>query len=177
MNLLGLVLADGNRSQNRTYFKANEQSKILPDQGNTYYGFGMLLAAIKDSRDSVQQEDIIPFTNSNSNNHIEFTAKYDGQLVLTVNDIWLNGDMKDTYVPPFNGDNIQHYIQLAKYEAAFKEDFNSWSEEEEMQKAKEQYDRRLQGWKIIKDTSNWNIWYDDNIGAFSVSITVNPEKE
>ena len=163
------------RSQNRIYFKANDQSKVLPDKDNTYYGFGMLLAAVKDSKDVVQQEDIIPFIKNS--NYIKFTAKYDGKLVLTVNDIWLDGGMKDTYVPPFIEDNIQHYLQLAKYEAAFKEDFNSWSEEEELEKAQEQYQRRLKGWETIKESSNWNIWYDDNIGAFSVSITVNPEAE
>jgi hypothetical protein len=63
---------------------------------------------------------------------------------------------------------------LAQYDAAFKdEDFNSWSKETERQKADEQYQKRLKGWDTIVHNDNWNIWYDDNFGAFSVSITVN----
>jgi hypothetical protein len=165
-----------NRSDNTTYFPTLDQFKLLPDKNGAYYGFGMLLAGVRDS--TGQTNDIAPFKPlSKDDNFIKFNAKNDGELVLTVNDIWLSGDTKDAYTPQFNKDNFHHYLQLAEFEAAFKgEDFKSWSEETKRKKAEEQYQRRLKGWDSIISKNNWNIWYDDNVGSFSVSIAVNEKK-
>jgi hypothetical protein len=164
-----------NRSDNTTYFPGLDRFLLLPSKNDAYYGFGMLLTSIRDSKKQIRTENIQPFTPSGENdNFIEFTAKNDGDLVLTVNDIWLSDDMENIYTPPFNKDNFKHYLQLAEFEAAFKgEDFKSWSEDTKTKKAKEQHQRRLKGWDSIVSNHNWNIWYDDNIGSFSVSITVN----
>jgi hypothetical protein len=161
------------RSDNKTYFSSLDQFKTLPDKNGAYYGFGMLLAGVRDSKGQIKTGNIVPFVKNRE--FIEFTAENDGELVLTVNDIWLSGNRKYAYIPPIsNKDNFQHYLQLAEFEAAFKgEDFKSWSEETKRKKAEEQYQRRLKGWDSIINKSNWNIWYDDNIGSFSVSIAVN----
>jgi hypothetical protein len=160
-------------SDNTTYFPGLDRFLLLPSKNGAYYGFGMLLATVRDSNG--QTKNIAPFKPlSQNDDFIEFTAKNDGELVLTVNDIWLSGDLKNAYIPPWNDDSIKHYLQLAEFEAAFKgEDFKSWSEETQRKKAEAQYQRRLKGWDSIISKGNWNIWYDDNIGSFSVSITVN----
>jgi hypothetical protein len=163
------------RSLDYIYFPSYKYNRILPDQkiaGGAHYGFGMLLAAVQDSAGQIKTENIKPFVKNLD--FIEFTAENDGELVLTVNDIWLSDDMEDIYAPPFNKDNFKHYLQLAEFEAAFKgEDFKSWSEDTKTQKAEEQHQRRLKSWDSIVSNHNWNIWYDDNIGSFSVSISVN----
>lgn len=167
-------------SLNKTYFPSLDKYKLLPNEENVpdgkYYGFGMLLAKVRDS--TAQTNGIVPFMPlSQNDDFIEFTAKNDGELVLTVNDIWLSGDLKNAYIPPLNDDNRKHYLQLAEFDAAFQgENFSSWSEETKRQKEEAQYQKRFKSWDSIFDNNNWNIWYDDNIGAFSVSITVNEKK-
>jgi hypothetical protein len=162
----GLKLTD-----NPNFPPAFDKQKLLPDKNGAFYGFGMLLAAVRDSKQQVKEDDIEPIGENG-----ELKANIDGKLVLTVNDIWLDKEDKDTYALPFN-ENFKYYQQLAHYQAAFKgEDFDSWSKETERKKAEEQYQKRFKSWGAIDDNDNWNVWYDNNIGAFSVSITVN-EKE
>jgi hypothetical protein len=159
----GLKLAD-----NPNFPPAFDKQKLLPDKNGAYYGFGMLLATVIDSKQQVKENDIEPIGENG-----ELTAKIDGELVLTINDIWLDKEDKDTYILPFN-ENFKYYQQFAYYQAALKgEDFDSWSKETKRKKAEEQYQKRLKSWDAIKDNNNWNVWYDNNIGAFSVSITVN----
>ncbi|MEY2831701.1 MAG: hypothetical protein RLZZ574_959 [Cyanobacteriota bacterium] len=147
------------------------EAKLLLDKDNASYGFGMLLANVKDSKDQIKTENIVPFVENTE--FIEFTAPSDGELVLTVNDIWLSKNMKNVYAAPFE-ENRAYYEKTARFDAAFRdEDFNSWSKEEKEKKAKAQYERRLKSWNNIVDEGDWNIWYEDNIGSFSVSITVN----
>lgn len=162
-------------SDRTIYFSALEKSKLLPPKNSAYYGFGMLLTSIRDSKEQIRTENIEPFRPSGENDDfIEFTAKNDGELVLTVNDIWLSEDMKNVYAPSLNKESFKNYLQLAEFAATFKdEDFKSWSTETKQQKVEEQYQRKLKGWDSIIENNNWNIWYADNIGSFSVSITVN----
>jgi hypothetical protein len=160
----GLKLTD-----NPNFPSAFDKQKLLPDKNGAFYGFGMLLAAVRDTKQQVKEDDIEPIGKDGN-----FMAKTDGELVLTVNDIWLDKqDDKYTYLLPFN-ENFKYYQQLAYYQAAFKgEDFDSWSEETKRKKAEEQYQKRLKSWDAIANKNNWNVWYDNNIGSFSVSITVN----
>lgn len=163
-------------SLNRIYFPTYNKEKLLPDLNGTHYGFGMLLAAVKDDKGQIKTENIVPFTRDSD--YIQFTAENDGELVLTVNDIWLNPTDKEVYAPPFTNENFKHYLQLAQFEASFRgEEFYSWSEKMKREKAREQHQKRLKGWDAIERNNNWNIWFDDNIGSFSVSITVNPKTE
>ncbi|MEA5626525.1 hypothetical protein [Nostoc sp. UHCC 0251] len=151
------------------FFKERNKHKLLPDKDGAYYGYGMLLAAVKDSKSQIKQDNIQPIGSSKT-----FTTPTDGELVLTVNDIWLSNDKKEVYARPLNEENFQYYLSKAQYEAALKsEDFNSWSERTKKEKANEQYQNRLKHWENITKTNNWNVWYNDNIGAFSVSVSIN----
>jgi hypothetical protein len=162
----GLKLTD-----NPNFPPAFDKQKLLPDKNGAFYGFGMLLVAVRDSRQQIKEDDIEPVGKDGN-----FMVKTDGELLLTVNDIWLDKQDKYTYALPFN-ENFKYYQQLAYYQAAFKgEDFDSWSKETKRKKAEEQYQKRLKSWDAIEEKNNWNVWYDNNIGSFSVSITVN-EKE
>ena len=145
---------------------------LLPSTNSANYRFGMLLAAVKDNQKG-QITDIIPF--NRDDNIIEFDTKTDGELVLAVNDIWLSKDKKDVYVPPWEDDSCEYYLEAAKFDAAFRnEDFGLWSKEKQREEAQKQYQKRLEDWKNIVKNNNWNIWYEDNIGTFSVSINVKP---
>lgn len=70
----------------------------------------------------------------------EFKARRSGQLFLAVNDVWLSGTSRDHDV----------YLEGHKGKAA-------------IDKEKEWQDRIVKG-------NYWNVWYDDNGGAFSVTI-------
>lgn len=161
-------------------FKLYEQKKLQPPilskdgkKYDRYNGFGMLLATVEDCPQDVKLESIHSFP-EDDNKPLEFKAEKDGELLLTVNDIWLGREQEDVYVPKFEGkENIDYYVQLAEAEATFKEDVDSWTEEIKLKKAKEQHSKRKEDWKDIKLNGNWNVWYDDNIGAFSVSIVIN----
>jgi hypothetical protein len=150
------------------YFKDRNKYKLLPDKNGAYYGYGMLLAAIKDSKSQIKPDNIEPIGESKT-----FTATTNGELMLTVNDIWLSSDMKEVYVPPFNEESFLYYLKLAQIQNALNGDFNSWSKTTQDKKAKEEYQKRLKKWHTIVERKNWNLWYNDNIGAFSVSVTVN----
>jgi hypothetical protein len=168
------------------YFSFLDQYKLLPKKDKKDIGFGTLLATvgygdITKQPENIEPEDIEPFVpRSLNDNFMEFSAKSDGELELTVNDIWLSEDKKNAYVPPVDknisddGKKVFYYLQLAELEAAVRgEDFKSWSEETKRKKKEEQHQRRNKGWDSIKKNKDWNIWYNENIGAFSVSITVN----
>ncbi|QKQ74781.1 hypothetical protein [Nostoc sp. TCL240-02] len=139
------------------------KSTVMPSANGAYYGYGMLIAAIKDSTKQIKNIE-------NIGENKEFTIKTDGELVLTVNDIWLSSDMKDVYAPPFNDDNFRYYLSLAALKS---EDSNSWSEKMKREKAHQEYQNRLRAWNYIADNKNCNVWYNDNIGAFSVSVSGN----
>jgi hypothetical protein len=144
------------------------QYKMLSDQNGAYYGYGMLLAGVKNSRRQVKSEDIEPIGADH-----EFEVKEAGELVLTVNDIWLNGEMKDVYALPFD-----KYFEYYKNEAYFQammanENFVDWSDEVIQERARKEYEKRRASWVAIEKNKAWNFWYEDNIGSFSVSITVN----
>ena len=148
-----------------------DDKKLKPDD-DTHYGFGMLLTAVKTPTEDVKPESIYPFPQE-ENVPLEFTAEKDGELVLTVNDIWLGSKKKHVYAPEFKGQrNIEHYEQLAAAEATFKDDPTSWSPDKKRRKAKEQYRKRDESWKSVEANKNWNVWYDDNIGSFSVAVIV-----
>jgi hypothetical protein len=156
-----------------SFLPQRDRHKLLPDKNGAYYGFGMLLAAVRDDKQQIKEDDIEPIGENR-----QFTAKTDGELVLTVNDIWLDKEDKDVYAPPLNQEeNFKYYLQNAYFQAALKgEDFNLWSKETERQKVEKQYQKRLKSWELVVKNNNWSIWYDDNMGSFSVSINVK-EKE
>ncbi len=146
--------------------KRNE-AKLMPNGKGAHYGYGMLLAAVRNPKNEVV--DLEPVGNK-----YNFTVKTDGELVLAVNDIILDSKAKDIYVLPFDDNNLGYYYSKAKEEATLKgENVDSWSQSQLDKKAREQYQKRLNSWKKIDEQNNWMVWYKDNIGGFSVAITVN----
>ncbi|MBD2488230.1 hypothetical protein [Aulosira sp. FACHB-615] len=158
---------EGSKPKN-DYLKDRNKYKVLPDKNGAYYGYGMLIAAIKDSKEQIDPNNIEPIGKNKT-----FTATTNGELLLTVNDIWLSSEMKEVYAPPFNDDHLEYYLTLAKLQAGSNQDFDSWSKTIQRQKAQEQYPKRLKQWQKIVKEKNWNVWYNDNTGSFSVSISIN----
>jgi hypothetical protein len=142
--------------------------KLLPDKNGAYYGYGMLLAGVKNSKKEILDNNIEPIGDTR-----EFQIKEDGDLLLTVNDIWLNENMEDVYVLPIKS-NLEYYKSEAHFLATLiGEDYNKWPKETEEKKANEQYERRKRSWQAVVKNKAWGVWYEDNTGSFSVSITVN----
>lgn len=152
--------------QDYPYQAIRDKYKLMPGQKGAYYGYGMLLAAVRDARRQTESQEPI-------GENREFKAATDGELVLTVNDIWLKPEMKDVYVPPFN-DNFEYYKEQAEFRAAGNgEDVRTWSEATKHERANQEYEKRLKRWKVIVAEKAWNNWYTDNIGSFSVAVTIN----
>ncbi len=135
--------------------------KILKDQK-----YGKLLLSIRNDEERILEPRAIGIKQD------EISINHDGEIMLTVNDIWLNDKAKEAYVPPKS--NSDYYLREARQYATLSgEDFSKWSPTIELQKQQEQYIKREKDWNVIKEDNKWNAWYEDNIGSFSVSITVN----
>jgi hypothetical protein len=149
-------------------FPARRSYKVLPDKNGAYYGYGMLLAGVRNPRQEMLQENIEPIGISH-----DFQTKYDGELELTVNDVWLDESMENTYIVPIKN-NFEYYKSEAHFHATLiGENFSTWSKETEKKKANEAYKKRKQSWQAVVKHRAWGVWYEDNTGSFSVSITVN----
>jgi hypothetical protein len=134
--------------------------KILKDQR-----YGKLLLSIRNDEERILEPIGI------GTKRDEIPINDDGEIMLTVNDIWLNYKAKEAYVPPKS--NSDYYLREARVYAAMKgEDFSKWSPIIKSQKQQEQYIKREKDWNAIKEDNKWNAWYEDNVGSFSVSITV-----
>lgn len=99
--------------------------------------------------------------------------KADGELVLAVNDILLDKDSIDVYA-------LKPEVCPKYYESRLKESegerYSNLSEVELKTRIENMYKERKTAWAEISGNGEWTIWYDDNVGAFSVSIVVNPSK-
>ncbi len=145
--------------------RSRNEFKILKDQR-----YGKLLLAVKDNEKRILEPKAI------GSKQDEISINHDGEIVLTVNDVWLvdNEKGKEAYVPPKS--NSDYYLHEAWMFATMKgEDFSKWSPAIESQKREEQYKKREKDWKAIYNDNKWNAWYEDNVGSFSVSITVNSQ--
>jgi hypothetical protein len=138
-----------------------DEFKILKDQK-----YGKLLLSIRNDEERILEPRAIGIKQD------EMSINHDGEIMLTVNDIWLNDKAKEAYVPPKS--NSDYYLREARQYATMNgEDFSKWSPTIALQKQQEQYVKREKDWNVIKEDNKWNAWYEDNIGSFSVSITVN----
>lgn len=148
--------------------ESRSKAKLLFNENDddNDYGYGMLLATIKDNKGQIFKDKIQPIGEKG-----DFEAEDDGELVLTVNDIWLDGDDKDVYLLPFE-ENLEYYINEAKFKAVFRDE--DWNDDMKRKKAHEIYKLRETTWNTILKEKYWNFFYEDNLGAFSVSITINP---
>jgi hypothetical protein len=135
--------------------------KILKDQK-----YGKLLLSIRNDEERILEPRAIGIKQD------EISINHDGEIMLSVNDIWLNDKAKEAYVPPQS--NSDYYLREARqYATMYGQDFSQWSPTIKLQKQQEQYVKREKDWNVIKEDNKWNAWYEDNIGSFSVSITVN----
>lgn len=77
------------------------------------------------------------------------TARVEGRLFMTVNEIWLTRDQRDTYVVPEEVDREYHEVHFRQTKQTVGET-----------------------WDGIVARDYWNVWFDDNAGAFSVTLNV-----
>ena len=162
--------------------------RLLPGSDDKQpYPAGLLIGS---TRDNNERNVIKPYWRIGSGTNLEgkpqeFIAQSSGQLVLTVNDIWLKDMPKEAYVEPLDvndPDGTLHPTEKANYNWDYWQDKarealdklgNKTPTGEELKKeAIRLYLLRIDKWKEIRD-KNPLIWYKDNTGAFSVSITVN----
>lgn len=101
------------------------------------------------------------------------TIKADGELVLAVNDILLDKDSIDVYALKPK-DCPKYYVSRLKESEG--ERYSNLSDAERQTRIQNMYKEREKAWDEVSGNGQWTIWYDDNIGAFSVSIVVNPSK-
>jgi hypothetical protein len=157
-----------------------------PDEKQPYPA-GLLIGS---TRDNNERNVIKPYWRIGSGKNLEgqpqeFIAQSSGQLVLTVNDIWLKDQPMDAYVEPLDAsdpDGTLRPTEKPKYnweywrekaeEALVKRGNKTPTDEELKKEAIRLHQARINQWKEIRD-KNPLIWYKDNTGAFSVSITVN----
>jgi hypothetical protein len=147
---------------------ARNDYKLFPDHNGAHYGYGMLIAAVRNG-----QHQVIPDTREPIGEKHEFPVQADGELVLAVNDILLDSKAEKIYALPNTPQFFQYYVRKAEEDALLKRESTDWSETVKREKAYEQYQKRLDTWKEIFEKNNWLVWYDDNVGAFSVSVAVN----
>jgi hypothetical protein len=163
------------RSQDYNFQAKRNQYKVLPDKNGAYYGYGMLLAIVKDrDRGQYPTEEIIPIGQKieNAKEGAEFQAQKDGTLSFTVNDIWLTPNMKNVYIEP--KENTKYYLRDARLRAYMRgEHYENWPMSTQKKMIEEAYAERVKKWDKIDSSKQWNAWYADNIGSFLVSVSVN----
>lgn len=152
------------REEERDWDDKRKKYKLMPDKEGAHYGYGMLLAAVRNDQNQVQDKVAV-------GKKYEFDAKTNGELVLAVNDLLLDGDARNIYALPLEN-NYSYYKNKVEEEDNLRKE-NTDSNKTLNEKVKEEYQKRLKAWEDIAKNNNWMVWYDDNIGAFSVSVTVN----
>ncbi|MBN3907530.1 MAG: hypothetical protein HWQ35_13490 [Nostoc sp. NMS1] len=140
--------------------------KLMPDK-DTVHGYGKLIAAILRQDEGVRNLKAVGEKN-------EWDIEEGGELVLAINDILLKPDARDIYALPVK-DNYQYYkTKIDDEDLLKKKNGESIPNKPLNERINEAYKKRLATWdQDILPNSNWMVWYDDNIGAFSVSVTIN----
>jgi hypothetical protein len=135
--------------------------------------FGKLIAGVKESNSIIK-----PYAIGKEN---VFEVENDGNLFLTVNDIWLSPDNKEAYLPPISNTDYYRNEVLesinSENNSIAENTYSQWSEEKRKQEIQKQYDLRNEKWQQIKRERNFSLWYDDNIGAFVVTISIESAKK
>ncbi|MBW4599711.1 MAG: hypothetical protein KME29_08855 [Calothrix sp. FI2-JRJ7] len=129
--------------------------------------FGQLIAGVKGKDGS------ITFYAIGKEN--DFVADKKGNLLLTVNDIWLSPENKAAYLPPeSNSDYYKNTVfdSISTDRNTALQKTSGWNEEQWKQEIHKQYLIRKRKWDTIKNDRNYSLWYDDNVGAFAVTISI-----
>lgn len=148
----------GDPGQSNNWDEKRKKLRLLPEQN-----YGALVAAIWDGKSPVKDD-----TKGSIDEKKQFEVKREGELVLAVNDILLNENVKDLYALPIK-DNAPYYRSrlIDKYGKVV----DSWAKDKVIEKSRELYQEKVESWVQIEQYSRWTIWFDDNVGQFFVSIT------
>ncbi|BAZ71247.1 hypothetical protein NIES4106_60440 (plasmid) [Fischerella sp. NIES-4106] len=93
--------------------------------------------------------------------------------------VWLSPDHKEAYLPPItNTDYYKNQVldSINSDRNIAEKVYSQWDEEKKKQEHKKQYDERNKKWQQIKKDRAFSLWYDDNIGAFAITISVTNAK-
>ena len=153
------------RGERDSWYPEIGNFKIIPEQP-----FGKLIAAIKHEHGT---EQYVPI-----GKHREFEVEKDGELLLTVNDIWLSPENKDAYLPPDpTGKNRDYYIErvlnsIRQNPEITEQDTEQWTIEKWDEEINKIFEKRWKKWTNIRRKRLDSLWYDDNVGSFSVTISI-----
>ncbi|MBN3958242.1 hypothetical protein [Nostoc sp. NMS8] len=154
--------------------KNDDNNPLYPERNNfktmKEYPFGMLIAAIRKDNLSLDKYQI--------GNERKFKAETDGKLLLTVNDIWLSAEKKDAYLPPEpTGRNREYYLNkvlgsINSDTTIATQQFLTWNKGKQDSEIMNKYNERKKKWDELNTQRNYGLWYQDNIGSFAVTITI-----
>jgi hypothetical protein len=147
-------------STNKDWDAKRKVLRLLPD-----HPYGALVGAIWDGQSPISA-DTKMFIGRSLGSEEPFNVKKEGELVLAVNDLLLNEKAKDLYALPVENNRAYYDARLRE-----EEDISTWADDKKEMKIQELYQKRLKAWEEIEKSSLWTVWFDDNLGAFSVSVT------
>jgi len=139
--------------------------KLMPDRG-TVHGYGKLIAAIWREEKAENLKAVGEGT--------DWDIKEGGELVFAVNDILLTPDARDIYALPPKENYLYYKTRIEEEDNLREKNGESIPNKPLNERIIEAYKKRLATWdEDIFKNNNWMVWYEDNIGAFSVSVTIN----
>jgi hypothetical protein len=145
----------------------HECDKRLNRSKGPHHGYGKLLAAIRDEN-GVEGDPIAV------GEEREWDAEKEGELILAVNDILLDKNARNIYALPVKSNYLYYKTKVEEEDRLREERDDSFPDKTLNERIHEAYKRRTNTWdKDIAPSGNFMIWYEDNVGAFSVSVTVN----
>lgn len=154
------------REEERDWDDKRKEHKLMLDKDGAHYGYGMLLAAVRNDQRQVLEKVAV-------GKKYKFDVKNNGELVLAVNDLLLDTNARNIYALPLENNYSYYKNKVEEEDKLREENTDSFSNKTLDEKVKEEYQKRLKAWEDVVKNNNWMVWYDDNIGAFSVSVTVN----
>ncbi|MBD2341998.1 hypothetical protein H6G64_34265 [Calothrix sp. FACHB-156] len=157
---------------------AHDINPLYPERGNfktmKQYPFGRLIAAIKKDDLSLDEYQV--------GKQRTFHAENDGKLLLTINDIWLSPKKKDAYLPPDPTEKNRDYYRnevlssISSDKTVAQDKFSAWNKPQQDLEIMKKYNERKEKWDKLTQQKNYGLWYQDNVGSFAVTITIESEK-
>jgi len=146
-----------------------ELRKLMPDSITAHNGYGKLIAAIWEERKGVSHKRAV-----GASPEEEWEIEQEGKLAFAVNDILLDANARNAYALPIHNNYLYYKTQIEQEERLKEQNGEPVSNESLKVKIDKAYKRRTDTWdQDILPKSNFTVWYQDNVGAFSVSVTVN----
>ncbi|MEH2086816.1 hypothetical protein [Nostoc sp.] len=158
--------------------KYHDINPLYPERNNfktmKEYPFGMLIVAIKKDDLSLDKYQV--------GKQRKIKAETSGKLLLTVNDIWLSPNKKDAYLPPDPTIKNREYYKnevlnsISSDKAVVEQKFIALNKEKQDIEIIKKYNERNKRWDELTKQKNYGLWYQDNVGSFAVTITIESEK-